>query len=111
MAASIIRESRSFVVNFIPYSMMEKVKAAMGTSGEYLEKVEALGFNPIKCEKLTDSFKLEHAIGWIECELIEEKEYGDHVQFVGKVLDSHLERDEKRPFQIDGDYFTTTRSI
>ena len=108
MAVSLIRDSGCFVVNFIPFSLVDTVKAAMRTSGEYLEKCETLGLHEVACEKL-DSFRLKEALGWLECEVIEEKEFGDHIMFVGKVLFSNLEHDDKRPFHVDGDMFTTTR--
>jgi len=107
MACSIIRNSACFVINFIPFSLLEKVKALMSISGEYLEKIEAVGMHELPCEKL-DCFKLKHALGYLECEVVEEKEYGDHIMFIGKVLASHLERNDKRLFYINKDFFTTT---
>jgi len=109
MAVSIIRNSGCFVVNFVPFSMVDIIKAAMRTSGEYLEKCEELGVHEAGCDKLVDSFRLKEALGWLECEVIEEKEVGDHIMFIGKVLFSHLDHDDKRPFHVDGDVFTTTR--
>ncbi len=109
MAASIIRESRAFVVNFIPFSLIDKVKSSMFVSGEFLEKIDVIGMHEAPCEKLVDCFKLEHALGWLECELVEERELGDHVLFIGKVLWSHLDRDDHRPFHVDKDEFTTTK--
>jgi len=108
MAVSIIRNSGCFTVNFIPYSAIEKVKDAMKTSCEFTEKATALGFEETECEKLVDCFKLKNALGWLECEVTNEQEFGDHIMFVGKVLFSHLDRIEKRPFHVDNDHFTTT---
>ncbi|VVB81133.1 Flavin reductase like domain protein [uncultured archaeon] len=108
MAVSIIRNSGCFVVNFIPFSMVNVIKSAMRTSGEFLEKCDALGVHEVQCEKLVDCFKLKEALGWLECEVVEEKELGDHVMFIGKVLSSYLDHDDKRPFHVDADKFTTT---
>ena len=108
MAVSIIRESKAFVVNFIPYSFVDKIKQAMGLSGEYTHKCETLGLHEAECEKI-DCFKIKEALGWLECEVVEEKEYGDYVLFVARVLSSFLEREDKRPFPIEKDVFTTTR--
>lgn len=110
MAVEIIRQSGCFVVNFIPFSLVDTVKAAMRTSGEYLEKCETIGIHETDCEKLVDCFRLKEALGWLECEIMEEKELGDHVMFVGRVLSSFLDHDDKRPFHIDKDIFTTTRT-
>jgi len=108
MAVSIIRNSGCFVVNFIPFSLLEKVKSAMRVSGEYLEKCNTIGLHEVNCEKM-DCFRLKEALGWLECEVLEEKVYGDYVMFVGKVLLNFLDHDDNRPFHVDGDYFTTTR--
>ena len=109
MAVSIIRNSGCFVVNFISYSMVDVIKSAMRTSGEFLEKCEELGVHEAGCDKLVDSFRLKEALGWLECEVVEEKEVGDHILFIGKVLFSHLDHDDKRPFHVDKDFFTTTK--
>jgi flavin reductase (DIM6/NTAB) family NADH-FMN oxidoreductase RutF len=109
MAVSTIRDSGCFVVNFIPFILLETVKKAMSTSGEYLEKCDAIGIHEAGCDKLVDCFRLKEALGWLECEVIEEKELGDRVMFLGKVLFSHLDHDDKRPFHVDKDFFTTTR--
>ncbi len=108
MAVSIIRDSGCFVVNFMSFSLSNVIKRAMGISGEFLEKCDALGIHDIACEKLVDCFKLKEALGWLECEVIEEKELGDHSMFIARVLSSYIERDDKRPFLVDGDKFTTT---
>ena len=109
MAASIIRDSKCFVVNFVPFTLIEKVKAAMSMSGEYLDKPDKIGIHEADCETLPDCFKLKHALGWLECELQEERPLGDHILFIGKVLHSRQDRFDRRPFHIDGDDFTTTR--
>jgi len=108
MAVSIIRDSGCFVVNFVSFSMVNVIKKAMGVSGEFLEKCDALGVGEASCDKLVDCFRLKEALGWLECEVVEEKEFGDRVLFVGRVLFSHLERDDKRAFHVDKDKFTTT---
>jgi flavin reductase (DIM6/NTAB) family NADH-FMN oxidoreductase RutF len=109
MAAAIIRNSGCFVVNFVPFSMVDVIKAAMATSGEYLEKCDAIGIHEAGCDKLVDCFRLKEALGWLECEVVEEKEVGDRVMFIGRVLFSHLDHDDRRPFHVDKDVFTTTR--
>ena len=108
MAVSIVRDSGCFVVNFMPFSAVNVIKRAMGVSGEFLEKCDALGVHDVACEKLVDCFKLKEALGWLECEVVEEKELGDHVMFIGRVLASFLEHDDKRAFHVDGNKFTTT---
>lgn len=109
MAVSIIRDSGCFVVNFVSFSFVDKIKSAMSISGDFSEKLNDVGFVEASCEKLVDCFRLKEALGHLECELVEEKELGDRVMFVGKVLFSNLVRDDNRPFHVEGDRFTTTR--
>lgn len=108
LADKLIRQSGAFVVNFMPMSSVEAVKKAQGISGEYTEKLEQIGLHEAPCEKLVDCFRVKEAVGWLECELVEEKTIGDHSLFIGRVVHSWMERDEKRVFHIEGSEFTTT---
>lgn len=109
VAAELIRQSGSFVVNFMPFALINKVKEAMGVSAEYVDKVESIGVHEAPCEKLVDQFRLEHALGWLECEVVQSVEVGDHILFAGRVLFSNLDHDDKRPFHVQESEFTTTR--
>ncbi|MBS3147290.1 flavin reductase family protein [Candidatus Woesearchaeota archaeon] len=109
MACKLITQSGAFVVNFMPNSQVESVKKAQVISGEYTEKIEHLGLHELPCEKLVDSFRIKEAVGWLECELVEEKSFGDHILFVGRVVHSWMALDEKRVFHVEGNEFTTTR--
>jgi len=109
MGEQLIRSSGGFVVNFVPFTLSETAKKAMGLSGEYVEKCDTIGVHELPCEKLTDSFRLKEAIGWLECEVVEEKEIGDHILFIGKVLHSEMGYEEKRLFHVQGEGFTTTK--
>ena len=108
MASKIISNSKSFVINFIPYGHVDTLKKAQGISGEYTEKCDELGVHETSCEKLVDCFRLKEALGWLECEVVDEKEIGDHTLFIGRVVHSQLVRDDLRPFHIEKDEFTTT---
>jgi flavin reductase (DIM6/NTAB) family NADH-FMN oxidoreductase RutF len=108
MAVQLIRSSRCFVVNFMPYELVDTIKTAMRVAGEFTEKCDAIGVHESPCIKI-DCFRLKEAVGFLECEVTEEKELGDHVMFIGKVLLSEEGPDVKRPFHVEGDNFTTTR--
>ncbi|MBI4146017.1 flavin reductase family protein [Candidatus Woesearchaeota archaeon] len=107
--AEMIKESGVFVVNFVPFRVVEHARKAMSVSGEYVDKLEAIGLHELPCEKLVDCFRLKEALGWLECEVVEHKEVGDHVLFLGKVVHSFMGVDDKRPFHVDGDEFATTK--
>ena len=108
-AVEIIRNSKSFVVNFIPYTLKQAVIKAGKHHGEHVEKAELIGLHHAPCEKLVDNFRIKEAIAWLECEVVEEKEVGDHILFLARVVWSHLEKPERRLFHIDADKFTTTK--
>ena len=101
-----IRSSRSFVVNFMPYDLAEKIIAC----GKEFKKDEfkQVGLTEAKSEKLIDCPRIEEAIAWLECEVNNEVDVGDHVLFIGNVLHQELTREAKRPFHIDGELYTTT---
>lgn len=109
MGAKIIEESRCFAVNFVSYKLFEKSKDSLVVSGEYTNKLATLGIHESPCEKLPDCFRLHDALGWLECEVVEAKEIGDCVLFIGRVLHSEMGNDDLRPFHVEGDTFTTTK--
>lgn len=92
----------------MPFELVDVIKKAMLTSGEFTDKCSTIGAHELPCQKI-DCFRLKEAVGYLECEVSEEKEYGDHAMFVGKVLLSEEGPEVKRPFHVEGDKFTTTR--
>lgn len=107
LAVSIIRDSGCFVVNFVPFSLADIIKKVMSTSGDFIEKCSTVGLTESQCDKV-DCFHFKESLGWLECEVVEEHIIGDNVLFVGKVLFSNLDHNDKRPFIVEGDEFTTT---
>lgn len=109
MGAKIIEESRCFVVNFVSYNLFESVQEKLTVSGEYSDKLGELGLRETACEKLPDCFALRDAIGRLECEVIESKEVGDSLMFLGRVIHSEMGNNDARAFHMEGDRFTTTK--
>lgn len=83
-SCDLIKNSKVFVVNFISRDF---------------EKEEA--------EKI-DCPRIKQALGFLECKVVDELEVGDHVLFLGEVLNSNLKSRDKRLFHLWGDNFTTT---
>jgi len=92
-----IRNSGAFVVNFMPYDLVEKIIAC----GKEFKKDEfkEVGLTEAKSEKLIDCPRIKEAIAWLECEVENEIDVGDHVLFIGKVMHSDVIKETKRPFQ------------
>ena len=105
----IIRKSGVFCVNFIPYQLRSAAVFSARHTGEHLDKFKETELTMSECDKI-DCPRISEAVGHLECELLEEKNTGDHVMFIGKVVFSDLkEPDVKRLFQKDENRFTTTR--
>ena len=73
----------------------------------HLDKFEMCGLTEVEA-KAVDGVRIKEASGYLECEVINEVDAGDHIIFVGKVLNSEEKSDGKRLFQ-KGRSFTTTK--
>jgi flavin reductase (DIM6/NTAB) family NADH-FMN oxidoreductase RutF len=104
----IITEGKCFVVNFIPLSMKEAAVICGRRSGEHLDKFKLAGLKTDEAENV-DCFRISGAIGYLECEVFQEIDVGDHTIFLGKVMHGELIKEGKRLFHTDGDKFTTTK--
>ena len=108
-SAKLIQQSRVFCVNFVPLSMEKEASYCGRNSGEHVDKFEEKNILKEECEKINCP-RLKEAIGFMECEVVNEVEAGDHIIFIGEVLYSELKDESaKRLFQKGGTDFTTTR--
>lgn len=105
----LIYESKVFVVNFMPYELKDKVLYCGRISGEHVDKFKETGLTKEEAETI-DCCKIKQALGYLECEVINEVEAGDHVIFIGKILKTALKKEGKRIFQKQrgAEVFTTT---
>ncbi len=103
----LIHESKVFAVNFISHELKEDALFCGRASGETTDKFEKTSLTKQECESI-DCCKIAEASAVLECELVEEIETGDHVIFVGKVLNQDKRDDRKRLFHLGGDEFTST---
>ncbi len=106
----LIKNSKTFVVNFMPFSATKNIILAGKHHGEFHNKLELIELTRQNCEKLVDCFKLKEAIGFLECEVVNQIDIGDHTLFLGKVVYERLLKQQKRPFHIDGLTYTTTEN-
>ena len=103
----LIKESGCFVVNFMPYELGEKIVYCGNHSGRDVDKFKETGLGREDAEDV-NCCRIKEALAYLECEVVNEVETGDHVIFVGKVLKSGFKKDGKRPFQLVSNEFTTT---
>ena len=102
-----VRQSKAFVVNFMPYSLKDMVLRCGRVSGKHVDKFKDTGLTKADGEKL-DCPRIKEALAWLECEVVDEFETGDHIIFIGKVVNSEFMKSDKRVFHTEGDDFTTT---
>jgi len=93
----LIAESKEFGINFLPFEMAKLAAAAGGSSGYDTDKFKK--FNIAKEKSVKTSVPiLKDAYAAFECQLIDDREYGDHHWLVGKVVAIHW---EKKVFQAN----------
>ncbi len=110
LAQKLIRQGRTFVINFMDHKHTENIILAGKHDSHFQDKFEKIGFKMEECSKILDSCKIKEAAGHLECEVIDEKDFGDHILFIGRVLHSEIkEREAKRPLHIDNDEYTTIK--
>jgi len=102
-----ILKSGVFCVNFMAASSEAEIIKCGTVSGQVKDKFKETGLAKGYCEKI-DCARVADPIGFLECELIDSIDSGDHTIFVGKVVNYHLAKKEKRLFHLDGRHFTTT---
>lgn len=107
-SCNMVKNSRVFVVNFMPFSLKDEVLFCGRHSGRFMDKFKETKLTKEEAEKI-DCPRIKEAIAYLECEVVNELETGDHIIFIGKVLKSELKKKEKRLLHIAGDEFITTR--
>ncbi|MBW2966670.1 flavin reductase family protein [Candidatus Woesearchaeota archaeon] len=104
---NLIKESNVFVVNFMPIELKKQVLYCGRNSGEHLDKFKETGLEKQEAEKI-DCPAIKQALSHLECEVVNEIEAGDHIIFIGKILNMKKNKKGKRIYQVKGDKFTTT---
>ena len=102
----LIRQSNTFVVNFIAKENEDDAIFCGGHSGKHIDKFEKTGFTKAEAENI-DCARIKEALGYLECEVVNEIDLGDHLLIVGKVLKAHSTKGQ-RLFYIGNNEFSTT---
>lgn len=103
----IIHSSAVFCINFVPYELSEQARFCGTNRGELLDKFAATKLTSVQCSKI-DCPRIGEALAYLECKVIKEFEVGDHILFIGQVVEAIETRKGKRLIHLDGDKFTTT---
>lgn len=86
--AELIRKSGVFIVNFVPHDWEETILFCGRASGRNVNKIQEAGLDT-EPGRYVVAPRLCGAVGHIECVVIHKIATGDHILFVGKVLDAH----------------------
>lgn len=97
-----IHEAGTFAVNVLA-SDQQEVSALFARRGELTEPMGGVPFTVGG----TGSPLLAGALGWFECELWREYEGGDHMIYVGRVIDMGLLQPEGAPLLFFGGRYRT----
>lgn len=105
---NLIKNSKVFVVNFMPFELKDSVLLCGTRHGEHIDKFKEAGLTKEESAKI-DCPRIKEALACLECEVTAETDAGDHVIFIGKVVNSELKKQGKRIFHLTERDFTTTR--
>ncbi len=86
----ILRRAKQFTLNFVDFDIMETVAFVGNTSGRDVDKASEFDI-ALRDGRIVDTPVLEEAYAAYECELFDERAYGDHVMFVGKIVGVHYD--------------------
>ncbi len=92
-----IRKSKEFGVNLSATNQNVMASLAGGNTGKEVDKIEALkelGFKFYKAKKI-NVLMVEGAVVNIECKLFKEVPLGDHVMFVGEVVEASINKNKE----------------
>jgi flavin reductase (DIM6/NTAB) family NADH-FMN oxidoreductase RutF len=91
--------NKEFVINILGKEHLDQVLRCGTRYQEGLDKLQQVGLHSYS-SRIIDSPRVKEAKAWIECRVLEEKKFGDHVAVFAEVITSEI-RDDL--VGIDGD--------
>jgi len=84
----LIADSKEFGINFLPFEAAELVASVGGSKGSEVDKFQR--FNIAKNKPVMTAVPiLEAAYAAYECQLVDDRSYGDHRWLVGEIVAVH----------------------
>jgi flavin reductase (DIM6/NTAB) family NADH-FMN oxidoreductase RutF len=88
----LIKKSKEFVVNFLPFDFVERINFCGTNSGRNIDKTQNSNLTLIPSKKVTTS-SIKESYSILECKLKESISIGDHTFFVGEVVNISSDED------------------
>jgi len=107
VSVALIRQSKVFTVNFVGIQLEKAAQFCRIHHGHHMDKYEACGLHKEEASSI-ECGKIREALGYLECEVIFEQVFGDHVFFAGKVRQADIKNDGHRLIHMSKDIYTTT---
>lgn len=89
---NLIEKSKEFVINFIPFSLVEKVHFCGSYSGRKIDKINQSGLTLDDSEKVKTKY-IKECFAHFECKLHNMIVLGDHTLFVGEIVNILADED------------------
>ncbi len=95
----LIADSNEFGINFLPFEVAELVASVGGSKGSETDKFQR--FNIAKNKPARTAVPiLEAAYAAYECQLVDDRGYGDHRWLVGEIVATHLLKEVFTPDEV-----------
>tara|TARA_Y100000034_G_C6741519_1_gene329059 strand:+ start:249 stop:749 length:501 start_codon:yes stop_codon:yes gene_type:complete len=99
---SLIQNSKFFCINFVSHRLEKQVIEIEKHNSQHIDKFSKAEIELEECNTITCG-RLINAVGYFECEVVDEIDTGDHVLFIAKVM--HITEKDNLPrlFQKNND--------
>ena len=95
-----VRETGDFVLNIVPEELLDKLLVCSRSFPKGVSEIQEAGLTERKSNEVK-SPSIEECVGWIECQLEFEKEAGDHILVVGRVVYAECKDDYMKQGEFD----------
>ena len=95
----LIVDSKEFGVNFLPFEAAELVASVGGSGGRELDKFQKFNIARDKPVKTAVPI-LKDAYAAYECQLVDDRDYGDHRLLVGEIVAVHWQEEVFAPNEV-----------
>jgi flavin reductase (DIM6/NTAB) family NADH-FMN oxidoreductase RutF len=85
----LIQKSKAFVINVVDKKLVEAVRICGESSGRDADKFTLAKLTAVPASRVSAPFIQESPLS-IECKVVQAVEVGDHVWFIGEVLETHV---------------------